>query len=254
LYFGRILGTPSLRVHTAATAIIEWGRPIGFRPTSQSGPTSLLPFTMAEGTYHDALEGISNVDEYRYTDNYPDGSTIPEGPLRVSQGTDDINEVILYPSLGPGGWETGQGNFGTIDLGGNDNSEAVLVRQILYGVSAQDLAAWGGEFIVGTETTPTQDLQGDTGLSAGMKDELASIIGKPRSILLYSQVVDPGNNAIFTIVEIVGIVILEVDFTGNPKLMRVQPATCVDDSVIIGDPPPGDDSFPTVVRPPRLIH
>ena len=38
-------------------------------------------------------------------------------------------------------------------------------------------------------------LNGDTGISAGVKDELASIIGKPRIIPVFESVSGNGNNA-----------------------------------------------------------
>ena len=57
-------------------------------------------------------------------------------------------------------------------------------------------------------------LNGDTGISAGVKDELASIIGQPRIIPIFSSVVGPGNNADYTIVKFVGVRILAVKLTG----------------------------------------
>jgi Flp pilus assembly protein TadG len=200
IYFGRVLGTPSLEVHTAATAIIEWGQPIGFRPTSQYGNAPLLPFAVHESDYYNARDGIQSnelppIDDYAY---YPDDPNL-QGSERVVYGEPDgIFEFDLYPALGFGWTGEGEGNFGTVDLGGYDNSSAEIVRQISYGVTSEDLAEWGGEFVIenaGTEETVPEYLNGDTGLSAGMKEELASIIGETRAILLYREVVDPGNNA-----------------------------------------------------------
>ena len=54
-------------------------------------------------------------------------------------------------------------------------------------------------------------LNGDTGISAGVKDELASIIGKPRSSRSFFQGSRPGNNAHYTIVKWFGIRILDVN-------------------------------------------
>jgi hypothetical protein len=78
------------------------------------------------------------------------------------------------------------------------------------------------------------DLNGDTGISAGVKDELDSIKGQPRLIPIFSQVVGPGNNANYTIVHWAGIRIMEVKLTGamNQKRVIVQPAPMVMSGVI----------------------
>jgi hypothetical protein len=70
------------------------------------------------------------------------------------------------------------------------------------------------------------DLNGDTGISAGVKDELASIKGKPRIIPIFASVTGPGNNANYTIVAFAGIRIMEVVLTGKQSSKRViiQPA------------------------------
>jgi hypothetical protein len=76
----------------------------------------------------------------------------------------------------------------------------------------------------------TLTLEGDTGISAGMKDDLASIIGKPRIIPIYRSVSGNGNNARYTIVKFGGIRILDVDLTGSKKTSKhvtIQPAKVV---------------------------
>jgi hypothetical protein len=73
------------------------------------------------------------------------------------------------------------------------------------------------------------ELNGDTGISAGVKDELASIKGQPRLIPIFSIVVGPGNNAQYTIVRWAGIRIMDVKLTGsmNQKRVIIQPAPMV---------------------------
>ena len=70
-------------------------------------------------------------------------------------------------------------------------------------------------------------LNGDTGISAGVKDELVSIKGEPKVIPIFTQVNGPGNNATYTIVKFVGIRIMDVKLTGNMNGKRViiQPAS-----------------------------
>jgi hypothetical protein len=73
----------------------------------------------------------------------------------------------------------------------------------------------------------TLSLNGDTGISAGMKDALMEIIGQPRILPLYESVSGNGNNAYFEIIAFVGVRIVHVDLTGsknkNKKIM-IQPA------------------------------
>ena len=96
-------------------------------------------------------------------------------------------------------------------------------------------------------------LNGDTGISAGVKDELAAIIGLPRSIPIFDQVYGPGNNAMFRIVRFVGIRILDVKLTGSMSSKRViiQPALVVDDAGVLGDAASASEF---VYRPVRLVR
>ena len=127
------------------------------------------------------------------------------------------------------------GNFGTVDIGNPNNSTADIERQILYGVNSSDLAYYGGSLVLGSNGTLL--MNGDTGVSGGIKEELDSIKGKPRIIMLYSTVVQQGNNATYTIVGFVGIRIMYVKLTGSmsSKKIIIQPAVVVDASALIGN-------------------
>ncbi len=118
------------------------------------------------------------------------------------------------------------GNRGTVDIGANNNSTQDIARQILSGISPADLAQLPGGRLVLDDENDTLELNGDTGISAGVKDELESIIGQTRVIPLFSKVTGPGNNAQYTIVKFVGVRVLEVKLTGamSQKCVMVQPA------------------------------
>jgi hypothetical protein len=70
-------------------------------------------------------------------------------------------------------------------------------------------------------------LNANTGISAGCKSALASIIGQTRVIPIFSSVVGNGNNANYDIVGWAGVRIMAVDLTGSVKnkYLIVQPAT-----------------------------
>jgi hypothetical protein len=195
----------------------------------------LLPFALDLDTWNDLMAGNAS-DDWTYN---------PETGA-VTCGSDGIKEVNLYPQ------GTGcPGNRGTVDIGGSNNSTSDIARQIVDGVSPDDLAHHGGSLEF--DACGELELNGDTGISAGVKDELASIIGDPRMIPIFSEVVGPGNNADYTIVKFAGIRIMEVKLTGkmSSKRLIIQPCNIVADGVI---PSPVEGQGEFIYTPVRLIR
>jgi len=241
LYFARMLGIGAKNVVAEATAAIKDGV-IGYKVTEQTGNADLLPFALHIDSWNALLSASLTTG-----DNY----AVDPATLAVGPGSDGKLELNLYPG---GGTETTQvqpGNFGTVDIGRQSNSAADIRRQILYGVSADDLAYFGGELKLGADGT--LPLEGDTGLSAGFKDALEAIKGQPRAIPLFSEVSGNGNNAVYTIVGFAGIRIVNVKLTGamRKKELVIQPAFVVDDATITTTQ--WDSSY-FVYQPPRLVR
>ena len=239
LFFARIIGRYTADVQATATATIEDGV-VGYSVGPNTGNAELLPFALHVDVWEALLAGTSPIgDQYAYD---PD---IGE----VDSGSDTILEINMYP--GSGIDQLPPGNFGTVDIGGTNNSTADIERQIIDGISAEDFAYHGGELKLGDDGTLT--LTGDTGLSAGFKDELEAIIGQPRAIPLFSYVGGVGDNAEFTIVGFAGIRIMHVRLTGAPehKHVIIQPAYVVDGTVITD---PGSTSSYMVYHTPRLTR
>lgn len=210
MLFGRVLGVDETPLQAEATAVMmsNFG---GFR-VSEGGPNlNLLPFALDLQTWNDLLAGIGNDDWTWDAQN-----------KKILPGGDGILEVNLYPQ-GTGS----PGNRGTVDIGLSNNSTRDIARQIVHGISHSDLAHHGGKLEL--DENGELELNGDTGISAGVKDELASIMGQPRIIPIFSKVVGPGNNAQYTIVQFVGVRIMEVRLTGSMsgKKVIVQPAKVV---------------------------
>jgi hypothetical protein len=109
-------------------------------------------------------------------------------------------------------------------------------------LNESDLAHFGGK--LSFENGPLI-INGDTGISAGIKDDLEAIKGQPRLMPLFTTVSGPGNNAMYTIVKFVGIRIMYVKLTGKPssKAVIVQPAPFVSDAVIPGPTTIEQDSY-----------
>lgn len=239
LFFARIFGAASRDLDAMATAAFEDGI-VGYRVTDRTGNADLLPFTLQVEYWNGLLAGThTSGDHYSYD---------PETGV-VSPGPDGILELNLYP--GAGSNQLPPGNFGTVDIGSPNNSAADLARQILHGISQSDLAWFGGEIRLGPDGTLL--LNGDTGLSAGVKDELEAIKGQPRAIPIFSTVAGPGNNAMFTIVKFGGIRIMNVRLTGkmSSKEVIIQPAVVIDDAVL-ADAGPGPSDY--VYSPVRLVE
>jgi Flp pilus assembly protein TadG len=189
----------------------------GFRVASENINSKLLPFAVQIDTWLAAT--TMGPDDYSYDS---ENST-------VTGGADNIREASLFPT------RVGSGNFGTVDVGNPNNSTADLSRQILKGPNQSDFSYFPNSTL---ELSPngTLVLQGDTGLSAGIKNELAGIIGQPRAVPLYSTVSGNGNNAQYTIVGFAGMTILHVKLTGPQKQrhITIQPAIVIDESVVGG--------------------
>ncbi len=218
-FFGKIFGQTGQEMSVSATsAMAIQVKGFSAPPTSASG-INLLPFALDLQTWNAMLNGGGS-DAYHY--NTVTGL--------LTSGSDGIREVNLYPQ-GTGS----PGNRGTVDIGGSNNSTADIARQIISGISSEDLEDLGKPLLLDANGTMT--LNGDTGISAGVKDELASIIGETRIIPIFSSVNGNGNNANYTIVEWVGVRILNVKLTGSmsSKQLIVQPAPVIARNVVAGD-------------------
>lgn len=216
LFFARVFGRNSQSVVAQATAALA--RDInGFEVPSDGSCVDILPIALDFDTWLAWKAGTFGTDSHSY--NKTNGS--------VSSGGDGKLEVNLYP-IGNGS----PGNRGMVDIGSSNNSTSDIARQIIHGISADDLAHHGGKLEF--DECGKLYLNGDTGISAGVKDELASIIGDPRIIPIFESVHGPGNNAVYTIVAWQGIRIMDVKLTGpmNKKRVTIQMAPVVNRGVI----------------------
>ena len=229
-----ILGIDNAAAEATSTAAILTSVN-GFLAPSDGGNLGMLPFALDLESWNDMLNGIG-----------PDDWTWNAATSQVEAGSDGILELNLYPQ-GTGS----PGNRGTVDIGSDNNSTADISRQILDGVTPADLAHHGGslEFNSSGELF----LNGDTGISAGIKDELLAIKGKPRVVPLYTQVTGPGNNAQYTLVKFVGVRICEVKLTGpnGSKRVMVQPTQIVAEGRIPGT---GTTTSSYVYSPTWILH
>jgi Flp pilus assembly protein TadG len=246
LFFGPLLGRPTQEVTAQSIAYYETGIK-GFKGTENTPNPSILPYTMLYSDW-DAIMANPSLGSDIF--KYDSVNRI------VSYGSDNIPEMKLFPLASSSGKKGGgitPGNFGTLDIGSSNNSTNDLARQILEGQNAYDMSFFPNNTLeLGPDGTVT--LNGDTGVSAGVKDELAAIKGQPRVLPLYSTVNGNGNNANFVIVRFVGVTIVDVKLTGSlsSKYVMIQPTYVVDPTAVSGGTDGTTSRF--VRRPLSLIE
>jgi len=240
LLFASIFGLSSSNVSASAVAAYEGGV-VGFRVTPETGNAGVLPMTLRDTIWNGLQSGT-----YSIGDNYAYDPVTKQ----VTPGQDGIQELNLFPGAGED--QLPPGNFGTVDIGPDNNSASDLARQIREGISQADMDAIGGSLELGPDGVLY--LNGDTGVSAGIKDDLAAIVSQARTIPIFSDVVGNGNNATFSVVAWAGVRIMDVKLTGamNKKYVVIQPAVVVDDTAITDPSAAADESF--IHTPPRLVR
>lgn len=234
-FFAKIFGFDGAPADATATAGFL-KQAAGFR-APQGENLGILPFALDLKTWQDFENGLIPTDDWSW-----DGATGD-----VSKGPDGIHELNLYPE-GNGS----PGNRGTVNIGGNNNSTSRVSRQIVDGLTANDLDFHGGSLEFGEDGT--MSLQADPGISAGFKDELDAIKGEPRMIPIFSELKGNGNWAKYTIVKFVGIRIVDVELTGGNKHLTIQPAVMVTKGLIPASTEQPTNTLQFIYSPPYLIH
>jgi hypothetical protein len=233
LFFSKLLGRESQALQTTATAAMV-SEITGFHlPGLNHSNLQILPIALDLETWQNVISGQT-------TDNFQCSGT------SVSSGSDGLFECNLYPQ-GTGS----PGNRGTVDIGSSNNSTADIRRQIIHGISRQDMIDLGKPLQF--DTSGELLLNGDTGISAAIKDDLADIIGQKRIIPIFTSVSGNGNTAWYTIVRFEGVRILEVKLTGPMKQKRliVQPAPMIARGSIVKQNAPQRSS--TLFTPVMLV-
>ncbi len=167
LFFAQALGINDAAVTATATAVLQKARYL------EPG-TDVLPFAMPS----DVWESHDPGDEW---------SVYGDGTLQDSSGN------------------TIPGNWGTLDIGPQSNGTSELNDQILNGIDQADLDALYADgriddasYIDGNKSIT---LNGDPGLSTGLKNSVQQIYGQKRMVPIYEPLQGPmqGNNVEFTV-------------------------------------------------------
>lgn len=218
LFFAPVIGHDDAPLSTKGISALLVGN--GFRVPPGSGmKMGAMPFALDEETW---LALLRKDTDPKW--GFKDGFTRNDDTEAITSGADGVWEVNLYPE---GDATLPPGNRGTVDIGAGNNSTSELERQILHGLNENDLS-----YFPNNTVPKVVDLNGDTGISAGFKEELASIRGESKLIPIFRTVSGNGNNAMYEIVDWVGVTVVDVKLVGNPKRVMVQPCTFASQAVI----------------------
>lgn len=222
-FFAKVMGIHGSSVQVTGTASALNYSVAGY--TSEPNKNAdLLPFALDRTTYEEMID-----PSIQTSDNY----TINLSTRAVSNGPDGIKESVLFPT-----WK-GPGNWGTVNIGVSNNSTNTLRDQILDGVTPQQLKTYaGGELTLNLTDAFGKKyvmLDGNPGISAGMKSALEEIIGQPRTLPIYEWASGNGNNMEYKIVDFAPVRVMAINFQGNPKYVIVQPAITRDPTAIPGE-------------------
>ncbi|MDG2015267.1 MAG: pilus assembly protein TadG-related protein, partial [Pirellulaceae bacterium] len=183
LFFARIFGSKQQDVSATATAILQ--------KAVYLGPgTDILPIAISSETW----DAIQSDDVW---------SIYGDGRLE-----DEFGDPI-------------PGNWGTVDIGPTSNSTKDLVDQINNGLAQSDLdALQTAGTIDSVQWIDSQDpitLNGDTGLSAGIKSAVQNAHTKEKLVPIYDATTGHGGNLYYDIVGWGVVQIVDSTWQGNKK-------------------------------------
>jgi Flp pilus assembly protein TadG len=162
LFFARLLGKDQSTVIASATAVLQ-------KAEIMDPGSAVLPFATPKVVW----DGLSPGQTW---------SAYGDGKLKDANGND-------IP-----------GNWGTIDIGSTGNSSSDLNNQILNGLKQSDLDALYSDGRIPQNTFIDSGvpafMQGDSGLSSGLKQSVQAVEGQQKLIPLYDELAGKlsGNN------------------------------------------------------------
>jgi Flp pilus assembly protein TadG len=267
LFFAPVIGSKNAAL--AVTAVAYCARGASVKPGA-----SLLPYTMHIDYYYAAMgqtrpdgtggilaDGFKTLGKITNAVTNANANANPNQEIadltsvnpttqQVTPGPDGVNEVVLYSDT-----QHAPGNFGSLDIGSGQNSTPELERQILYGPTVADFA--NPDFALkvnpddGNLYVPF-DAGGDTGLTSSVTTSFNAIRGQPRIIPLHDTVTGNGDLAVYHIVGYAGVAVTNVDFTGSPKRIWMQPAFVASNKVGPATSDAGS-AVEGVYLPPKLV-
>ena len=202
-----------------------------FAPIMQIFDADVSAEAIATVDYPTLLPFATSIDKWNSLNTGGDGDNLDYEPGNITTGSDGIPEIQIFPQNNWNGNGMPPGNFGALDIGSSASGTNDLRRQIDLGPSGSDMAYHGGSLYAGMVISGKTGVNGDikTAFNGGNADgrSYAGILGKTRYVPVYSSVTGNGTNSQFTIIKFVAARVMEVQMTGNPKSIVLQPVTDV---------------------------
>ena len=244
LFFAPIWGINSSALGASAIAVLD-DRFYAYRGGNA------MPFTLHVDTWNDKIIQGNGADGYGY-DTYTESLTSsPDGVLEVklfpnkegpsNNGNGNGNENNSGNSS-----NDGAGNFGILHIGSGSNGVPVLRDQILNGISQEDFVDLTGQPMVqfyeyDSGEAVSYQIAGNPGIKAGLKDALKNKVGQEVAFFLHTSVSGTGSNVVFTVVTMRFGRIMDVDLTGNDKVIIIQPVPYYGQGVLTSPFAPSTD-------------
>ena len=183
LYFARLFGSNNADVSATATAVLQKARLL------EAG-TDILPFAVP-------------LDVWVSKTHNEEWSIYGDGRLEDQFG----NQI--------------PGNWGTLDIGHQSNSSSDLVDQINNGLRQQDLDALNADGTISTthhiDSQLTMSLNGDTGLSSGLKSAVQNAHGTKKIVPIFNSFTGQGGSVNYQIVSWGVVEVVDSGWNGNNK-------------------------------------
>jgi hypothetical protein len=182
LFFARVLGIHDARISATATAILQ-------KAAFLEPGAPILPFATPLSLWNNLEPG----DQW---------SAYADGKLKDDSGND-------VP-----------GNWGTMDIGDTSNSTADINDQILNGLRQSDLNALHSDGRIAQNTyidsSVPASMQGDTGLSSGIKHSVQTAHGKHKVIPIYDTLTNSsGSHVDFHVVGWGVVTVIDSEWKGS---------------------------------------
>ena len=181
LFFARVMGVNDADLTATATAVLQ-------KATLLYGGANVLPFAVHEDVWNNRGKG-------------EDWSIYGNGRIE-----DSFGELI-------------PGNWGTVDIGSENNSVDDMGAQIVEGLRQSDLDALYADARIKTkeyiDSTKPWLSQADTGLSSGLMHSVRAVHGLKRLVPIYDYVAGTGDNTDFRVIRWGVVRVLDSSWNGT---------------------------------------
>lgn len=245
-----LVGIATADVIAEAQATVDQ-RVYGFRPignaTAPVVPLAALHEGSEEAWLEQSQRPATEGDNDRFTVNYRTDAVvkgadgIPEIELRIA-----TSQTSGVTTRGEGDDDTSQRNLGLLWLGGPVVGRATLDRQLLTGLTLDDLAAWGGELSL--EANGTRLVPGRADADRGLVDTFRKMIGANRVWPLYSIFTEGDEESGYVLTGFAAGRIVSAAEEDGELIVLVQPSLLITSTALVRQLAPDEALNPWIAK------